>query len=581
MIRIGAFSGEIPKVAPRYLPEANAQLAYNCRLDDGALTPIRQARLDATLTAPAASIYRHNGEWLSWPVPVNVVPGPVAQDRLYITGDGAPKVRVGNSTWDLAINPPATKPTVTTEGTIDPDNYETVVYAYTFLTSLDEESEPSVLSDPVEWSSGMTSVVSGFDPAPPDRVNRMRIYRSQTGQTGATSLNFIAERSYTTEPFVDPWGTNPIVEPISSVDYNAPPADLRGLIALPNGIMAGFVGKTIYFSEPYIPHAWPEKYTLSTDYEIVGLGAFGASMAVLTTGNPYVVSGTAPENMVMEKLELNLPCLSARGIVDLGTAVAYPSHDGLVTISSAGAALVTREVVGRQQWQQLNPAGLVAGQFSGRYMASYGYSIAGTEQRGIIIIDVNGGSAVSRASDSADDMFYEIQSGALYLLRNGTEVWQWDAPTQPNGELIWRSKPFVLSGHVNFGFILVEAENGISPEQAAAIQEKINAIRAQNRLKMDTGSIGGEVGGAMFSGITFAGDSLMETDDFGPGDGFDGAVAVTVFADGKEITTVYDVNEPVRLPGGFMARTWQIEVRGNMQVLGITIGHSPSELATT
>ncbi|MGL1400235.1 hypothetical protein ACSTI4_24935, partial [Vibrio parahaemolyticus] len=76
--------------------------------------------------------------------------------------------------------------------------------------------------------------------------------------------------------------------------YNPPPAGLRGLTAMPNGMMAAFDGKDLYFCEPYLPHAWPASYTLTTDFPIVGLGAFGTSLVVMTTGNLYLVSGTAP-----------------------------------------------------------------------------------------------------------------------------------------------------------------------------------------------------------------------------------------------------------------------------------------------
>lgn len=590
MIRVGTFTGEIPKLVARYLPDGAAQVAYNCRLDDGALTPLRMGRLVARLETPAVTIYRHRETWLSWPVPVNVVPGPVAQDRLYITGNGPPQIRVDGNLWPLAIARPATAPTVSTEGEIDEDLYETVLYAYTFVTLLGEESEPSPLSDPIDWSLGMTNVLTGFDPAPPARVKRMRIYRSQSGQAGAANLHFIKERAYTTEPFIDNYGGNPIIEPIPSVSYNPPPDDLRGLIALPNGMMAGFVGKRLYFSEPWLPHAWPEKYVLTTDYPIVGLGAYGASLAVLTTGNPYVVTGTSPDNTVMEKLELNLPCVSARGIVDLGYAVAYPSHAGLVTISNQGAVLITKDTIGREQWQRLNPAGLVAGQFDGRYLASYAYAEPdGTQVRGIIIVDTAGQAAITRASDYADDMFYEIETGALYMLRNGTEIWEWDARGQPNGEMVWRSKPVVLPGHTNFAFLYVEADSGIDPEQAEKIRQRIEAVRAHNRAMMEDGSIGGEIGGAFLAGVTFAGDRLLEADEIGVGSGigvggggapvYDTAVAVTVYADGVEVATVYQTNEPVRLPAGFLARIWEFEVRGNMQVLGVTLGHAPSELA--
>ena len=39
-LKLVGFSGEIPKLLPRLLPDMSAQAAFNVRLDDGALTPI-------------------------------------------------------------------------------------------------------------------------------------------------------------------------------------------------------------------------------------------------------------------------------------------------------------------------------------------------------------------------------------------------------------------------------------------------------------------------------------------------------------------------------------------------------------
>ena len=115
-----------------------------------------------------------------------------------------------------------------------------------------------------------------------------------------------------------------------SLSYNTPPDELEGLIALPNGMMAAYVGKKLYFSVPYQPHAWPEKYVLTVEHEIMGLGAMGTSIVVTTEAHPYLVSGSTPESMVSQKIEQNLACINKRSVVDLGYAIAYASNNGLV-----------------------------------------------------------------------------------------------------------------------------------------------------------------------------------------------------------------------------------------------------------
>lgn len=570
---MAGFAGEIPKTIPRLLADNYAQVASNCKLEDGSLTPIRLGRFDTRLDAEAKTIYKRGADWLSWSGVVNVVPGPVAADRLYITGDGVPKLMVGDDVYDLALPLPENKPTVVVTGTVDPDLSSTILYAYTWVTIFDEESEPSPLSDEALWSPGLVVTLSDFSSPPTTRgVNRMRIYRSQTSSLGVTELYFIAEREASTAPFVD--DALPIVEPIPSTDYNSAPSDMAGLVALPNGLMAGFSGKQLCLSEPFIPHAWPEKYRQTTDYPIVGLGSFGSSLAVLTTGHPYIITGTSPDTMTMEKVEVNLPCINPRGIVDLGYAIAYPSHDGLVTISTSGAVVVTKDLMNRDQWLQLNPYSFVAGQFSGRYMTSYSYTDAeGIGRRGILILDLSGRQPFKIGSpDFADAMFYDIESGALYLLKNGTDIYEWDAQSQPFGEQAWLSKRFVFQTYTNFGAILIDGEDVTSVSQRATLDQRRQAIIARNQALIAAGSIGGEIGGTALAVIPFAGSLLTEPDSL------DATIGVTIYADGKAVDYVNRTNEIVRLKAGFQARTWEIEVRGNIQVTAIILANVPDEI---
>src|SRR5665811_1003907 len=79
--------------------------------------------------------------------------------------------------------------------------------------------------------------------------------------------------------------------------FDPPPSDMIGLIALPNGIMAGFSGNILCFCEPYKPWAWPVRYRLATVYPIVSLGVYGQTLIVTTNGFPYAVRGVRPDSM--------------------------------------------------------------------------------------------------------------------------------------------------------------------------------------------------------------------------------------------------------------------------------------------
>lgn len=576
MIRIASFAGEIPRLIPRLLQENYAQFAQNTKLEDGALMPIRRGKFTHHMPFDCKTIYRNGDDWLGWEQFVQVEPGPVANNRLYVTGDGKPKMIINGVTYDLAVHRPTSAPSITVSGTVDEALSSTVLFAYTWVTEFDEESEPSDLSNEALWSPGLTINVSGFsNPLPGRAVNRMRIYRSQTSSLGDTTLYFVAEREASTAPFVYTEEQYPMNEVISSIDYNPPPDDLQGLIGLPNGIMAGFVGKKVYFSEPYRPHAWPEKYIMTVDYAVVGLGAFGSSVAVLTTGMPYVMQGSSPDTMVSQRLEVNLPCLSAQSIVDLGYSVAYASTQGLVTISQNGAIVASANLLTMDQWRAMQPQSFVSSQYAGRYMASYNYLDANdVQQRGMIIFDLSGAQPfLVRASDDADAMYFELGSGRLYLLRNRRDIYEWDAIDQPYGEQFWKSKRFIHPTYTNYGCIMVEGEDATSHEQKLQTAARIAEIRALNRQKIEAGETGGAIGDLPLNIVPLAGSLLDPVDENDP------SFSVTVIADGKVVATIYHMNVPVPLPSGFTAKTWEIEVRGNQMVTGVVLAYSPTQIA--
>lgn len=522
MISLTAFGGEIPRVAARLLAQSAAQVALGVKIEDGALAPLRRERLVQALTTPPQTIFLDGDEWRTWPNPVSVAPAPIAEDRLYVMGDGAPKIIAGGTTFALAVPAPAVAlSTVVESGELDTDLMSTVLYTYTWVTTLDEESEPAPLSAGLLWSDGLSVRVTGFTLPPAGRpIDRMRIYRSQTSALGETQLYLIKERPVSSAAFIDIVADNPIQELLPSLDYNQPPAALRGLVAMPNGMMAAFVGKRLYFCEPYRPHAWPEKYILTTDYEIVGLGVFGSAVAVLTKGQPYIVAGTAPDTMTMEKLEVNLPCVAARGIVDLGYSIAYPSPEGLVVINTSGAQLVSRNLMTRDQWQKLNPASFVASVYSGRYVAAYAPV---TGDPATIVIDLSGEQPfITRADMAATAMFSDILTGQLYYAA-GNAIHEWDAPSQQPGTFVWRSKIFALPAHANFGAFLADVETiGDEPPQFVA----------------------------------------------------------RIYADKLLRASVTTTNTPARLPSGFLARDWEIEIESNCRVTAVALAFAPSEFAT-
>nr|WP_295467470.1 hypothetical protein [Mesorhizobium sp.] len=473
-IKLTGFTGEQPRILPRLLPEQAAQAALNTRLDDGGLTPMRKSAHVADVAGTDwLTIYRHGADWLGWDAVVNAVPGPVAEDRLYYTGDGVPKMKVGATTYDLAVPRPTTPLTATLSGSGSGD-VATRLYVYTRVTSFDEETEPNAVSNAVDWQAGYDVILSGFGAIPSGRgINRQRIYRSQTGNYGMF-FYLIAERAASTSDFTDDIPVDALQEPLPTSGYNPPPATLEGLIALPNGMMAAFDGRDLCFCEPYRPHAWPSRYRLTLDVAI-------------------------------------LPCINARGIVDLGYAIAYPSHEGLIVArADGGFSIATANLFNRDAWLAYSPATMFAGQLSGRYAGFYETTLPdGTLERGALLIDLAGTWFLIRASVLARAAFYNLSNGGLYYLsHDGTDIRRFDAPGAARQKQYWRSKQFVLPYPENFGAIQIDADPAFSEQEDVDLDALIAAVIAANEDLIAAGSILGDINSSPMNEVAFGGDIL-------------------------------------------------------------------------
>lgn len=577
-LRLIGFIGEIPKTMTRLLPDNAAEEAFNTRLEDGGLKPIRQPKFvhhfsDAPLDQ-YRTIYRHGDDWYAWESDVYAVPGPIAADRLYVFGDGKPKMIVAGTEYDLAVNAPPSPLTAVTSGSPISDLNSTRLYVYTNVTQFGEESQPSPVSNEVNWFPGQTVTLSGFDTTMGNNrtATTQRIYRSQTATTGAY-LFLIAERPASNSDFVDTIPLENFNEMLPSTSWTPPLDDLTGVISLPNGMMAGFVGKDVYFCEPYIPHAWPARYSMTVDYDIVGLAAYGNTLVVMTTGNPYLMTGNSPENMTSEKLELNLPCINARGIQDMGYGVIYPTHDGLVAVQNGSATVISDQLLARTDWQKFRPRTMISGQFNAKYFASYDYvDDDNVRHAGSLIFDTTGSEPfIVRTDISAQAFFYDMVAGKLFYLE-GQSIYEWDAPGMPNAMQYYRTKEFVLPRPTNFGAILIEADTELTDDEYRAILEQQEEIGLENQEIIDNGLLGGAINEAAFNTYSVNGDSMK------PYPSFARTLSVTIYADNVPVATVDKVGEMARLPSGFMARRWKVSVFSDVPLAQISMAGTGIEL---
>jgi hypothetical protein len=474
-LALSGFGGANRALQPRLLADNVGVESANQRPGRGDLRGWKLPNVVATIPAGRKTIYRmgrdtvsDTASWLSWNTVVHAVRGFIAADtseRTYYTGDGAPKVT--DNVLALATAPYPTDwrwlgvpapisaplPSETTAGT---GTDETRVYVYTYVTDKGEESAPSPPSIPITTKpTGSVITLTNLDTTPPaDRgVTLVRIYRTKTGTSGSTSYFFLREIAAGVASTTD--DGRALGEVVPTVGWAPPPADLKHLHGLWNGMLAGITGRSVRYCEPFTPYAWPAAYeTLINDDTPVALGSYQQTLVVLTTGKPRIVSGTSPEGMQDQGVDgLSQACVSERSVQSFGHGVVYASPDGLAYVGVAGPPRVlTAGIMLPEDWRALKPETIVGAQYEGIYFGFYndgsglkGFFVDPVSPQGIYFLDTGYEAA-----------FADPLTDALYVVA-GTNVQKWHAASSFMTAR-WRSKPFRMPAPTNLGYAEVTAD---------------------------------------------------------------------------------------------------------------------------
>ena len=486
------FSGIAPGVSPRLLAEEFAQTAQNIDFESGRLSPITDDSDSYTLQSSSRNsiFYYNNANWLEWNDSyVKAAEGPIASDtnkRVYWSGEGGaggyPRMGVvsgvvsGSSgypatSYRLGVPAPTNAPSVSKSGTASStqDPYS-VSYVYTLVTVYGEEGPPSAATTPIDLTDDETVTVtmaSGHVPSGNYNFGTgalKRIYRSNTGSTN-TTFQFVGSVAIAATSFSDTTDAADLGEVLPSDTWIGPPDDdtslypdgaLQGLTPLSNGVFAGFSGKRLCLSEPYLPHAWPVAYRIPFDEDIVAIGSTSDGAVALTDGHPYFITGVDPSAMTAVKLDLAQACVNRESVVDMGDYLLYAAPDGLVAVTGGTGRLVTQGQISVKQWNaSYYPTVIRAFEHEGTYVAFWS---SGGSHGGWIYDPRNERNSLSTITSSAevrggymnpkDGQLYTIVANKVKKYRGGTT----------NSTLTWKSKKFVTPKPVSMAWISVHAD---------------------------------------------------------------------------------------------------------------------------
>jgi hypothetical protein len=342
--------------------------------------------------------------------------------------------------------------------------------------------------------------------------------------------------------FTDDFNYRSLLNILNSNEYDPPPEDLQGITVIQNNIMVGFVGNDIYFSEPNQFHAWPDKYKISLEYNIVGMVALGSDLLVMTEGYPYTISGSDPAVMTTSRYSTNYPCLSKRSIVQTDGGVMYATHEGLALASYVGGVqIATVAAHSPDTWNlALNPSTIVGTFYDSMYFASHstGSFFYRKGQDPQAIGDFVDHTPIFTAT------WFDPQTGFLYYVAgtNG-DIVRWDDPGQPNSQYTWKSKVFISQEPFNMGAARVVADyegTTLSP-----VWVSYDVAWALSNIAWD----------------------VIEPIEF------------RLYANRVlQFSTTRASSDVFRLPAGYKTDTYEVEVSGTVRVRSIHLGETPLSL---
>lgn len=325
----------------------------------------------------------------------------------------------------------------------------TVYYIYTYVTDWDEESAPSPPSDAVEVDQDDEVAITIGPPPPGLYIKHWRVYATATGSTG-TAFFFLRESPITT--LAAEANPRAILGEVCPTEKWLPPnPKMRGMTAMPNGVLAGYFDNVVCFSEPYVPYAWPVEYQLTTSHPIVSLGSFGQTLVVGHYGGIDYISGADSASMSSQKDISKQAPASSRSMVSTDMGVVYASQDGVCVASNSGVQVISQKHFSREAWQALNPSTMVGTYHEGTYyfFGGFGFAYSLHLTTGKLTRLETGGGLVSAAyQDPITDGLYFCAGTQIFRLGG--------ASTRLDGT--WRSKKVILPHQQPLAWLSVESD---------------------------------------------------------------------------------------------------------------------------
>jgi hypothetical protein len=344
---------------------------------------------------------------------------------------------------------------------------DTRFYVFTYVTDWGEESAPSPVTDVIELDQDDTVLVTRTDTVPVGRnVVGWRLYRSNVGSQAAAFqlvVDMTAPGAVVTDgafdyfaiattTYTDDQKAEELQEILPSTTWLEPPANLAGLVGMPNGVMAGYFNNTVCFCEPYYPYAWPVEYQMTVEYPVTAMACFGQTLVVAHQGGINYISGADSASMSMQKDVSLQTCASSRSMVTVEGGVMFASPDGLCLADGSGVKVLTEgRHFTREDWQKLKPESMVGAYHEHTYYFLYDTGTAA----GCHALHL-GTAKLTELTLSGSAFYTDKRTDRLYVAQGTNIVACFAGNTYRTG--VWRSKVSVMPAQTGFAWLTVESD---------------------------------------------------------------------------------------------------------------------------
>jgi hypothetical protein len=399
-----------------------------------------------------------------------------------------------------------------------------------------------------------------------DGMNK-RIYRTLTTSSG-TEYHYVVTVPAATAVYSDtaPDSAVALGEILPTTTWDMPPAGMKGIVILANGIAAGFVGNEVLFSEPFKPYAWPPAYRQTYDQDIVAIGASGTTLVGMTTGNPFTITGVEPVTMGggMEKLGVAWPCMAKRGVASFAFGIGYPAPQGMVIIG-ASSDVVTKDLFTQKEWSELNPDTFIAASADNRYYC--GYSV--DDSALMFVIDKTESASFIKVNQKITGMWADPATGKLYVGADG-KIYQWEGDVGTKLAYEWKSRKFITASPVNYGAAKIDADFSMSEAEVAAARNSHDAAIAANQALAVLGATDDSLADSALGEYEIGGDAMQAI----PPLRIDSLQFQLWADDVLKFTKQVGNSRAFRLPGGYKSDNFEVVLTGNVKITGVVLAET-------